>query len=108
MIYDQNIHTRSLVCKYFDVNVEAVAIFLDDGLIKTKSSIELRFHHLFNTTNLIERFIREIRRRTIAIGHFENLSSADKNLFLVVSHINIDLMCNASSSNFNIYTIFGT
>ncbi len=77
-------------------------------MIKTKYSMELRFHHLINTTNPIERFIREVRRRTNAIGHFENLSSADKNLFLVVSHINIDLLGNASSSNFNLYTIFGT
>ncbi|MCR4418013.1 MAG: transposase [Ignavibacteria bacterium] len=77
-------------------------------MIKTKSSIELRFHHLFNTTNLIERFIREIRRRTNAKGHFENLSRADKNLFFLVSHTNIDLLGNTSSSIFNLYTIFGT
>jgi transposase-like protein len=108
LIYDQNIHTRSLVCKYFDVNVEAVAIFLDDGLIKTKSSIELRFHHLFNTTNLIERFIREIRRRTNAIGHFENLIGADKNLFSRICYTNIDLLDNASFNDFNFYTHFGT
>ncbi len=105
---DYIMRKKNFTSKYSEIEPEAVAIFLDDGLIKTKYSMELRFHHLINTTNPIERFIREVRRRTNAIGHFENLSSADKNLFLVVSHINIDLLGNASSSNFNLYTIFGT
>jgi transposase-like protein len=48
------------------------------------------------TTNPAERFIREIRRRTNAIGHFEILFSADENLFLVVSHINMYLLGNVS------------
>ncbi len=61
-------------------------------MIKTKYSMELRFHHLINTTNPTERFIREVRRRTNVIGHFEDLSSADKNLFFLVIYINIDLL----------------
>jgi hypothetical protein len=69
--------------------------------------LELKFHHLIQTKNPIERFIREVRRITNAIGHFEDLSSADKNLFLVVSHINIDLLGNASASNFKLYIILG-
>ncbi|MGB9663560.1 MAG: transposase [Ignavibacteria bacterium] len=73
-----------------------MAIFYNDQLIKTKYSLELRFHHLINTTNPIERLIKEIRRRINAIGHFENKESADKILFFISIHLNFDVMGNVS------------
>ncbi len=56
---------KSFISKYSEIEPEAVtvAIFLDDGLIKAKYSIELSFNSFMNTKNLNERFIREIRRR---------------------------------------------
>ena len=42
----------------------------------------------FNTNNPIERYFREIRRRTKAIGCFESMESADRLIFLVVEYLN--------------------
>jgi transposase-like protein len=70
--------------------------------------MDLRPHHLIHTTNPIERTIREIRRRTNAVRCFENLSSADKILYLIVGFINQDLFGNVSFIYFNLSTNFGT
>lgn len=99
---------KEFIKRYSKIEPEAVAIFSSDELIKTKYSMDLRLHHLIHTTNPIERTIREIRRRTNAIGCFENLSSADKILYLIVGFINQELFGNASFNYFNLYTNFGT
>jgi putative transposase len=98
---------KEFIKRYSKIEPEAVAIFSSDELIKTKYSMDLRLHHLIHTTNPIERTIREIRRRTNAIGCFENLSSADKILYLIVGFINQELFGNASFNYFNLYTNFG-
>ncbi len=99
---------KEFIKRYSKIEPEAVAIFSSDELIKTKYSMDLRLHHLIHTTNPIERTIREIRRRTNAIGCFENLYSADKILYLIVGFINQELFGNASFNYFNLYTNFGT
>ncbi len=51
---DYIMRKKNFTSKYSEIEPQAVAIFLDDGLIKTKYSMELRFHHLINTTNLLK------------------------------------------------------
>ncbi|MGB9663604.1 MAG: transposase [Ignavibacteria bacterium] len=75
-------------------------------MIKTKYSLDLRLYHLINTTNPVERLIREIRKRTNVIGHFETKESTDKILFFISIYLNFDVIGNASFINFNLYTIF--
>lgn len=68
---------------------EAMKIFnRRDNKILTKFEFEQDIHKIIHSNNYIERYFKEIRRRTKAIGVFENIASADRLLFLVIEYLN--------------------
>ena len=46
------------------------------------------------TNNPVERFNRELKRRTRAVGCFESLQSIDNLMFLIIEYLN---QCNGAS-----------
>ena len=68
---------------------EAMEIFnkTDENLL-TKYNFEVHIHKSMHSNNTIERYFREIRRRTKVIGAFENVKSADRLLFLTIEYLN--------------------
>jgi transposase-like protein len=65
--------------------------------IKTKFSLDVHLYHWINTTTPIDRMFREVRRRTNAIGCFENRKSLNKIFFFIINFIN-EILGNASFS----------
>lgn len=54
----------------------------------TKYQFDVVLHKEFHSSNTIERYFKEIRRRIKAMGIFETVKSADKLLFLIVEYLN--------------------
>ncbi len=54
----------------------------------TKYQFDVTLHKEFHSSNTIERYFKEIRRRTKAMGIFEKVKSADKLLFLIIEYLN--------------------
>lgn len=67
---------------------DVVRVVNRDKLIKTKYLLPEYFYKLINTTNPLERKVKEIRRRTKVIGVFENNKSLDKIIYLTIDFIN--------------------
>lgn len=86
---------KSFILKYRYREPDAVRVFRNDEYIKTKFALPDFLYHLINTNNSIDRTFREVRRRTDAIGCFENVKSLDKIFFLIINFIN-QTMGNAS------------
>jgi transposase-like protein len=96
MSYQEYIKKRKeFINRYRYKEPEVVKIFKSDELIKTKFSLDVQLYHLINTTTPIDRMFREVRRRTNAIGCFENKFSLDKIFFLIIN-FNNQLLGNAS------------
>lgn len=64
------------------------SFYLSDERLTTKYDFRIEIHKLIHTNNPIERYFREIRRRTKAIGIFESIQSADRLLFLKIESNN--------------------
>ena len=50
--------------------------------------VAAHLHRLVRTTNQIERFFREVRRRTRPMGCFQNMDSADRVMYAIASRLN--------------------
>jgi transposase-like protein len=50
--------------------------------------VPAHLHRLVRTTNQIERFFREVRRRTRPMGCFQNMDSADRVMYAIASRLN--------------------
>lgn len=75
--------------KWYDLEKEAMEQF---GKLNSRMFSKYQFntetHKDIHSNNPIERYFREIRRRTKALGIFETISSADRLLFLTIENIN--------------------
>jgi len=80
---------KEVFMKYTDKEPEAMKIFgkIDSNLLTRFDLPNFRIKDI-NSNNPIERYFREIKRRIRAIGIFENKSSADKLLFLIIEYLN--------------------
>lgn len=78
---------------------DVVRVVKRDMLIKTKFLLPVYLHKLVNTTNPLERQVKEIRRRTKVIGVFENNKSLEKIVYLTINFINQTLGNLSFSSN---------
>ena len=96
--YEQYLQRKKeFINKYKNIEPHAVKVFSDDMFIKTKFSLDVHLYHWINTTTPIDRMFREVRRRTNAIGCFENRKSLNKIFFFIINFIN-EILGNASFS----------
>lgn len=80
---------KKVVKKWESTEPEAVKQFAKvNHRMLTKYQFDVRLHKEFHSSNTIERYFREIRRRTKAMGIFETVKSADKLLFLIIEYLN--------------------
>ncbi len=80
---------KLLVKKWETIEPEAVKQFKKvNHRMLTKYQFDVALHKEFHSSNTIERYFKEIRRRTKAIGIFETVKSADKLLFLIIEYLN--------------------
>lgn len=80
---------KEVFMKYIDVEPEAMKVFgkIDSNLLTRFDLPHFKIKDIISN-NPIERYFREVRRRTKAIGIFENIKSADKLLFLIFEYLN--------------------
>lgn len=80
---------KEVFMKYIAKEPEAMRIFgrIDSNLLTRFDLPHFRIKDIISN-NPIERYFREIKRRVKAIGIFENKSSADKLLFLIIEYLN--------------------
>ncbi len=86
---------KKLMKDYYEKETEAMKIFgkIDDKLFTRFDFPNLKAKDI-NTNNPVERYNRELKRRTKAIGCFESLQSIDNLMFLVIEYLN---QCNGAS-----------
>jgi putative transposase len=83
-----NRHNKVLK-KWRNKEPEAMDLFKNiSGKMLTKYYFDVQIHKQISSNNAIERYIREIRRRTKAIGCFETLKSANTLLFGIIEYLN--------------------
>ena len=86
---------KKLVKDYLQKEPEAMKIF---GTLNDKLLTRFDFPHIRTkdiiSNNPVERFNREIKRRTKVIGCFENFKSIDNLMFLIIEYLN---QCNGAS-----------
>jgi len=80
---------KSLIRKWRNIEPDAIRLFAkNEKRLLSKYYVEHIYHKHIGTNNPIERYFREIRRRSKVIGCFENIQSADSLLFLIVDYLN--------------------
>jgi transposase-like protein len=86
---------KKLVKDYYQKESEAMKIFgkIDDKLLTRFDFPEIRYRDIISN-NPVERYNRELKRRTRAIGCFESLKSIDNLMFLIIEYLN---QCNGAS-----------
>ncbi|MEZ4824138.1 MAG: IS256 family transposase [Ignavibacteria bacterium] len=93
---------KKLVKKWESIEPEAVKQFKKvNRKMLTKYQFDIRLHKAYHSSNTIERYFREIRRRIKAMGIFETVKSADKLLFLIIEYINQRRGSIPTNSNLN-------
>jgi transposase-like protein len=92
---------RRIINKWYKKEPEAISLFkrVDKNILAKYKQEEID-HRYLTTNNPIERRFKEIRRRTKAIGGFENVESADRLLFLIVEYLN--QRCGVEPTNTNL------
>jgi transposase-like protein len=86
---------KKLMKEYYEKEPEAMRIFgkIDDKLLTKFDFPKLKKIDI-KTNNPVERYNRELKRRTKAIGCFESLQSIDNLMFLIIEYLN---QCNGAS-----------
>jgi len=80
---------KKVVKKWETIEPEAVKQFEKvNHRMLTKYQFDVALHKEFHSSNTIERYFKEIRRRIKAMGIFETVKSADKLLFLIIEYLN--------------------
>lgn len=86
---------RKLMKDYYEKEPEAMKLFgkIDDKLLTSFDFPNLKTADI-KTNNPVERYNRELKRRTKAVGCFESLRSIDNLMFLTIEYLN---QCNGAS-----------
>lgn len=80
---------KEVITKWSSSELEAMKQFKKiNPKMLTKYEFDIAIHKDIHSTNPIERFFKEIRRRIKAMGVFETVSSADRLLFLIIEYLN--------------------